>query len=128
MSGGARGRFDREARKQVLLTRIAVGRADLRSELGRVHQTVRLPKLLRLAVGGGVIRSLLGSTAPAAGDGWLGIAWRLVKRYRVAATLLGSAAPMLRRQGGLRLGVLGLVGAAAWLGWRRLAARGRPSA
>ena len=123
MSGAARSRFDREARKQVLLTRIAFGRGDLRSELGRVQEAVRLPNLLRLAVGGGLIGSLLGSAAPMAGAGWLGIAWQLVKRYRVAAALLGSAAPMLRSRGGLRLGALVGLCSAAWLGWRRLRPR-----
>ena len=123
MSSAARSRFDREARKQVLLTRIAFGRADLRSELGPLHHAVRLPNLLRLAIGGGLIRSLLGSMATTAGTGWFGTAWQLVKRYRVAATLLGSAAPILRRQGWVRLGALGAVGAAAWFGWRRLQPR-----
>lgn len=128
MNGGARTRLDREARKQVLLTRIAFERADLRSEIGQVNQAMRLPNLLRLAVGGGLIKSLLGSTAPAAGTGWLGTAWQLVKRYRVAATLLGSAAPILRRRGWVRLGALGAVGAAVWFGWRRLPSRKPPPA
>jgi hypothetical protein len=123
MSSGTRTRLDRDARKQVLLTRIAFERADLRSELGQVNQAMRLPNLLRLAVGGGLIKSLLGSTAPAAGTGWLGTAWQLVTRYRVAATLLGSAAPILRRQGWGRLAALGAAGAALWFGWRRLQSR-----
>ena len=128
MSSGARTRLDREARKQVLLTRIAFERADLRSELGQVNQAMRLPNLMRLAVGGGLIKSLLGSTTPVAGTGWLGTAWQLVKRYRVAATLLGSAAPILRRQGWRRFGALGAVGTAAWLGWRWLQSRKPPAA
>jgi hypothetical protein len=114
--------LDRHARKQVLLTRIAFERADLRSELARVNQAARFPALLKRAVGGGVANSLLGLGANA---GWLGMAWRLLKRYRIAAALLGGAAPMLRqRSGWLRhLTRLGAFGAAAWFGWRALQGR-----
>lgn len=114
--------LDRHARKQLLLTRIAFERADLRSEVSRLNQAVRLPNLLRLAVGGGLAKSLLGgSAASGAGAGWLGTAWALLKRYRVAAALLGTAAPLWRRRGWVRNGArLGALGAAAWFAWRQL--------
>ena len=121
--------LDRHARKQVLLTRIAFERADLRSELARASQAVRLPNLLRRAVGGGVAKSLLGLSGGAPQGSWLGVAWRLLRRYRVAAALLGSAAPMLRRRGWLRSGArIGALAAAAWFGWRALQDRDPPPA
>lgn len=121
--------LDRAARKQVLLTRIAFERADLRGELSRMNQAVRLPNLLRLAVGGGLAKSLLGSASTPAGTGWLGAAWTLLKRYRVAAAVLGGVAPGLRRRGWVRHGArLGALGAAAWFAWRQLRGRDKPPA
>lgn len=121
--------LDRHARKQVLLTRIAFERADLRSELARMNQAVRLPNLLRLAVSGRLAKSLLGlPAASGAGTGWLGAAWALLKRYRVAAAVLGTAAPMLRRRGWFRTGAgLGALGAAAWFAWRQFMGGDKPA-
>ena len=124
--------IDRHARKQVLLTRIAFERADLRSDLARVHEAVRLPNLLRGTVGGGIARSLLGIGAPArspgsAAGGWLGLAWSLLKRYRLAAAVLGGAAPLLRgRRGWRRWARLGSLAAAGWFGWRAWQRRDAP--
>ena len=120
--------LDRHARKQVLLTRIAFERADLRSDIAHLNQTVRLPNLLRVAVGGGLAKTLLGVSAAATPGGWLGTAWGLLKRYRLAAALLGGAAPLLRRRGWLRRGArLGALAAAAWFGWRAPNGREPPS-
>ena len=124
--------MDRHARKQVLLTRIAFERADLRSELARVREAVRLPNLLRGTVGGGIARSLFGIGAPArspgsAAGGWLGLAWSLLKRYRFAAAVLGGAAPLLRgRRGWRRVARLGGLAAAGWFGWRAWQRRNDP--
>jgi hypothetical protein len=127
MSGGG-SPLDRHARKQVLLTRIAFERADLRGEIAHLSRAVRWPNLLRGAVGGGLAKTLLGATGAAAPAGWLGVAWQLLKRYRVAAALLGGAAPLLRRRGWLRGGArLGALAAAAWVGWRAINGREPPS-
>ena len=116
--------MDRHARKQVLLTRIAFERAALRSELAQVSQAVRLPNLLRGAIGGPIGRSMFGAAGPAGQGGWVGLALALRRRYRVAAALLGASAPVLRGRGGWRRVVrLGGLAAAAYVGWRF--ARGR---
>ncbi len=110
--------MDRHARKQVLLTRIAFERVELRSELARVNRAARLPNLLRGAIGGGLGQSLFGAAGPAGQGGWVGLALSLLRRYRVAAALLGGAAPLMRGRGGWRRVVrLGGLAAAAYAGW-----------
>jgi hypothetical protein len=116
--------MDRHAQKQVLLARIAYQRVELRRDLARVREAATVPQLVRAALGGGGRgwgRALLGASGAGAA-GWLGQAWSLLRRYRVVATLLGAVAPALggRSRRIVRLGVLG---AAAWFGWR--AARNR---
>ena len=111
--------LDRHARKQVLLTRIAFESAELRGELARVNLAARLPNLLRGAIGGKLGKSLFGAAGPAGQGGWVGLALALLRRYRVAAALLGGAAPILRGRGGWRrvVRVAGLA-AAGYFGWR----------
>lgn len=111
--------MDRHARKQVLLTRIAFERAELRGDLAYVNKAARLPNLLRGAIGGNLGQSLFGAAGPAGQGGWVGLALSLLRRYRVAAALLGSAAPILRGRGGWRRVVrVGGLAAAAYVGWR----------
>jgi len=111
--------MDRHARKQVLLTRIAFERAELRGELARVNTAARLPNLLRGAIGGNIGKSLFGAAGPAGQGGWVGLALSLLRRYRVAAALLGGAAPILSGRGGWRRVVrVGGLAAAAYFGWR----------
>ncbi|MEP7295678.1 MAG: hypothetical protein ABI702_05770 [Burkholderiales bacterium] len=119
---------DRHARKQVLLTRIAFGREEMRRDMLRVQQAAHPSHLLR-AVAGQSLAGALGRSpfgAAAAGD-WLGAGMALLRRYRVAAALVGTAAPLLRGGGRwrrvLRIGVLA---GAAWLGWRLVRDRQRP--
>ena len=112
--------MDRHARKQVLLTRIAFDRSQLRGDIARVSQAARLPNLLRGVVGGPVARSLFGApSVVATRGGWVGLALTLLRRYKVAASLIASAAPLVRGRGRwqqvLRLTVLG---AAAWASWQ----------
>ena len=114
--------LDRYARKQLLLTRIAFERAELRRDVARVKQSVRLPQMLRAAVGGGLGRSLFGAGS-AGSSGWVGLGLTLLRRYRVAAALLSGIAPLLRRRPGRgrnwsRLFKLGALAGAAWFGWR----------
>lgn len=121
---------ERHARKQVLLTRIAFERNELGRELTHVRHAIEPRQLLRALIGdslGGAIgRKLFGvgtgtsSTAP--GD-LLGQALGWLRRYRVAAAVLGSVAPMLRGGRWRRVLRLGAVAGAAWLGW--LAMRNR---
>lgn len=116
--------IDRHARKQVLITRIAFERAALRHQVAQVHAAARLPNLLRGAFGAGLARSLLGAVDPQ--GGWVAVALSLLRRYRVAAALLGSVAPVLRGRGGWRrLLRLGSLAAALYAGWR-LAQRREP--
>lgn len=116
--------IDREAQKQVLLARIAYQRIELRRDLARVREAARVPQLLRAALGGGSWgQALLGSSG-ARGAGWLGQAWALLRRYRVVATVLGVMAPALGGRS-RRLVRLGLLGAAAWFGWRAARTRKR---
>ena len=116
--------MDRHARKQVLLTRIAFERAELRGELAHVNKAARLPNLLRGAIGGHLGQSLFGAAGPAGQGGWVGLALSLLRRYRVAAALLGSAAPILRGRGGWRRIVrVGALAAAAYVGWRLFQSR-----
>ena len=113
--------IDRQARKQVLLTRIAFERIELRRQVAQVQEAGRLPLVLRALLGAGLGKSLLGG---AGASGWLGTALALLRRYRVASTLLGGAASVLTGRGRWRRVLrLGLLGAAAWFSWR--AARSR---
>ena len=116
--------IDREAQKQVLLARIAYQRVELRRDLARVREAASVPQLLRTVLGGGNWSQALLGMSGARGAGWLGQAWALLRRYRVAATLLGAVAPALSGRS-RRLVRLGVLGAAAWLGWRAARARKR---
>ncbi|MDE2094300.1 MAG: hypothetical protein KGI87_10645, partial [Burkholderiales bacterium] len=98
--------IDRHARKQVLLTRIAFERVELQRDLEQLRQAARVPQLLRGLVGASLGRSLFGAggaaTGGSAAKGWLGLALSLLRRYRVAAVLLGAVTPLLRGRGGWR--------------------------
>lgn len=118
--------IERHARKQVLLTRIAFERAQLRADLAQVNQAARLPNLFRGVVGGKLATSLFGVPSPAGRTGWLGTAVSLLKRYRLAAALVGGVAPIVRGKGRWRrlLGLGGLT-TAAYAGWQFLQSRDR---
>lgn len=116
--------MDRHAQKQVLLARVAYERIELRRDLARVREAARVPQLLRAALGGGGWGQALFGAGGTRGPGWFGQAWSLLRRYRVVATLLGALAPALGgRSRWRRIVRLGVLGAAAWFGWR--AARNR---
>ncbi len=118
--------IDRHARKQVLLTRIALQRAELHRDIARLQQAARVPNLLRAAIGVGAGRSLFGAASADGEGGWGRLALSLLRRYRVAAALLGGVAPILGRRGGWRRVVgFGAIAAAAWLGWRTMQGRSR---
>ena len=113
---------DSQVRKQLLQTRIALDRAGLRHEALRVRQAVGAPLLWRALVGADLARSLSSGGAGGATLGaahWLRVGMTLLRRYRVAATVLGGVLPLLRVRRGIgRIARLGAVGAAAWFGWR----------
>jgi hypothetical protein len=124
---------ERNARKQVLLTRIAFSRGELRRDVAQVKRALELPHLLRALLGdslGGTLgRTLFGTSSPGAQrpDDLLGTALGWLRRYRVAASLLGGVMPLLRGGGRWRrLLRVAVIGAAGWLGWRALRARQRP--
>lgn len=122
--------IDRHARKQVLLTRIAFERSELARELAQVNRAARVPNLLRgLFGGGGLGRSLFGAGGPAGRAGWVALALSLLRRYRVAAALLGSASPLLRGHGPWprRLLRFGGLAAAACAGWWFVRRRDKPA-
>ena len=122
--------MDDFSRKQLLLTRIAIDRAELRASVVRVRQAVGVPLLVRAVLGADLGRTLFGAGAGAGGGAdWLRTGLALLRRYRWAATLIGGIAPMLRarergRKGWRRVLRLGAVAVAAWYGWRVL--RGGP--
>ena len=111
--------IDRAARKQLLLTRIAYERIELRRDVARVHEAAHLPALLRHAIGSGSLGKSLFSATGATAAGWLGTALSLLRRYRVATAVIDGVAPALRK-GRLwrRLPIVGVFAAAAWFGWR----------
>jgi len=118
------GRLDPEARRQLLLTRIALERSELRREVARLRQATSLPHLVRSALG---LRPGAGWFGAAATDAqghtdWLrtGLAW--LRRYRLASSVLGAlfggAAPLLRKRGRWRrLVLLAVAGGAAYWVW-----------
>jgi hypothetical protein len=116
--------IDRHARKQVLLTRIAFDRAELARAVAQVGASARVPNLLRAALGEGVARSLFDSEGAGRTGGWLNLGLALLRRYRIAAALLGATAPLWRGRGRWRrvARIAGLTAAVA-VGWRALRAR-----
>jgi hypothetical protein len=117
--------MDPLARKQLLLTRIALDRVELRVGVTRVRQAVGVPLLLRALVGGDVGRALFSGSGKTAGADWLRLGLSLLRRYRLAATVIAGIAPLLgRRKGWRRMVRLAAFGAVAWFGWRALQRRG----
>jgi hypothetical protein len=115
--------MDRDARKQVLLTRIAFERIELRRDVARVQQSVHIPNLLRTVIGAKLGPSPFKGRAPGK-DGWIGVALSALRRYRLAAALLGGVLPVVRgRKVWKRITTLGAIGAAAWFGYRALTGR-----
>jgi hypothetical protein len=110
--------MDRHARKQVLLTRIAFERMELRRDLARVQQATNVSSLLRTVAGDNLGKTLLGAMLPGKSS-WLPMALSLLRRYKVAAALVGGLAPTLGgRKGWRRIGTVAALASAAWLGWR----------
>jgi hypothetical protein len=113
---------ERHARKQVLLTRIAFERNELRRELAQVRHATEPRQLLRALIGdslGGTIGRMLFGTGSTARSDLLGQALAWLRRYRVAAALIGSVVPVLRGGGRWRRVLrIGTIAGAAWLGWR----------
>ena len=124
--------MDDFSRKQLLLTRIAIDRAELRASVVRVRQAVGVPWLLRAVLGADLGRALFGAgigSGPGGGADWLRAGLALLRRYRWAATLVSGIVPLLRprergRTGWRRWLRLGAVGATAWFGWRALHRQG----
>jgi hypothetical protein len=123
--------LDAEARRQLLLTRIAFERGELRREVARLRQATALPQLLRSALGlragsgwfgaaGGAKAGARADADSSSGD-WVGTAFAWLRRYRLATTVLGTlfggAAPLLRKRGRWRRAALLATagGAAYWL-------------
>jgi hypothetical protein len=117
--------LDPEARRQLLLTRIAFERHELRRDVERLRQVTTLPHLLRsvlgLPPGSSWFGARRGTGAEGRGD-WIGTALAWLRRYRLATsvigTLFGGAAPLLRKRGRWRrLVLLAAAGGAAYWLW-----------
>jgi hypothetical protein len=105
---------ERHARKQVLLTRIAFQRDQLRREWVQVQHA-----LIGDSLGATISRLLFGRRPGGSSDDLIGQALGWLRRYRVAATLVGGVAPLLRGGGRWRRGLrLAAIAGAGWLGWR----------
>jgi hypothetical protein len=120
--------LDPEARRQLLLTRIAYEREALRRDITRVKAASTPAQLLRTAFGVRLKPGLFSGAQNATGpDGWFTTALAWLRRYRMVSTLVGtlfgSAAPLLRRGGGLRRIVMLAASAAAafaaYQAWQR---------
>ena len=113
---------ERHARKQVLLTRIAFQRDQLRREWVQVQRASEPRQMLRALIGdslGSTISRALFGSRPGGGDDLVGQALGWLRRYRVTATLVGSIAPLLRGTGRWRRALrIGAIAGAGWLGWR----------
>jgi hypothetical protein len=109
--------LDRDARKQVLLTRIAFERVELRRDLARVQEAASVPNLVRAAVGENVGRTLLGAMLPGK-NAWWPLAMSLLRKYKIAATLATGFAPALGGRGLKRITKVAAIASVAWLGWR----------
>lgn len=125
---------DAEARKQLLLTRIALERAQWTRDIGALRQVASLQRLLpgalRAALGSGWLATLFGR-APASPEysgapGWAGQIARalaLVRRYPILWSLLGSVLPWARgrrakgRSRPVGIAVCGALAAAAIAAW-----------
>ena len=116
---------DPEARRQLLLTRIAFERSELRRDVERLRQATTLPHLVRsvfgLRPGSGWFSAATGAGAQGSGD-WIGTALAWLRRYRLASSVLGTvfggAAPLLRKRGRWRRLVLfAAAGGAAYWVW-----------
>lgn len=111
--------MDPALRKQIVLTRIALERLELRRDITQLQVSVKVPRLWRAFVGSaiGPARRADGAALP-----WTDWARWLLRRYRLAATLLAATSPLWRRSPSAHRGrrVLVVVGAAAaaWAAWR----------
>jgi len=115
------GPTDREVQRQLLLTRIALERGELRRDVEELRAATALPPLAKM-----LLRSAFGAPPRAAGasgaDGWLETALAWLRRYRLASaalgTIFGAAAPTLGRRLRWRsVALLAAMGGAAWWGW-----------
>jgi len=123
--------MDPQIRKQLLLTRIALDRVELRYGAARVKQSVGAPLLWRAIFGADIGKAVFGG-GKTDGAGWLRLGLTLLRRYRLAATVLGGLAPLLglrrnanggRRSLWRRAARLTAIGTAAWFGWRAVRSR-----
>lgn len=121
-------RLDLQARRQLLLTRIAFERGEMRRDLARLREATTLPHLVRsllgLGSGSGWFGAATGADALKRG-GWIATGFAWLRRYRLASAVLGTffggAAPLLRKRGRWgRLALLAAAGGAAYWVWSNL--------
>lgn len=127
--------LDRAARKQVLLTRIAFERSQMRGDVAQLRESSQVGNLLRGFFSGNKwTRSLFGGSDPRtrkrgkrdSQEGWLPTALTMFSRYRTAATVVAALAPILGSMAGMgRLVKWGGVAVAGFIGWRTLTKPGK---
>lgn len=129
--------LDRAARKQVLLTRIAFERSQMKGDVAQLRESSQVTNLLRSFFRGNKwTRSLFGSGRPRVQGqrgrrgqqegGWLSVAMTMFTRYRTAATVVAALTPILGSVAGIgRLLKWGGVAAAGFIGWRTLTKPGK---
>ncbi len=131
--------LDRAARKQVLLTRIAFERTQVREDVAQLRDSATFGNLMRGLFGGGrLARSLFGRPASRRGRrlgnsgsnrGWLPNAIKLFSRYRTAAAVVTTLMPLLGSLAGWkRIFKYGGLAAAGYTGWKALQNRGDEAA
>lgn len=128
--------LDKAARKQVLLTRIAFERSQMRGDVAQLKESSQFSNLLRGFFSGNKwTRSLFGSGRSRSSgssrnrgrsrsgpqEGWLPAAMTLFSRYRTAATVVAALTPILGSWAGIgRLLKWGGLATAGFVGWRTL--------
>lgn len=111
--------MDPEARRQLLLTRIALNRAAMRVALAEVRHAASMRRLLGSAIGGALWGGGDGEGRRLGSQGWARVAWTLLRRYRVAAAALGLMPSVAGHWRGLaRLTLVALAAGGAWRLWR----------
>jgi len=114
--------MDRQARRQLILTRTALERAELVIDLERVRRTVDVSQWFRAALRPSVLRNFFGD-GDAGDQRWTRIALLLLRRYRLVGAAFGLLAPLLRGRSWLRsLLIASIVAAATWAAWQALRA------
>jgi len=118
MSGPSPG-FDRNARHQLLLTRIAVDRVQMSNDLQRMRHAAQPARLLAAGWAATPLASLFGAASGAGPQPWAATALAMWRRWRRVAPVVGLLAPLLPKRRWLRRTALLATVLAGWWASRR---------